>query len=529
MTAGEHRPRPVTALPAPLAITAAPDPPDRMRNRLRKTSIALALVALAACAAVAAPAGANRSQVTIIQHDGDLLYGPAELRNARLDEFRDLGVEVVKFRMDWRAMAPAPDSNTKPSGFSGENPDEYPSQAWAAYDEVIKGIVSRGMRPYAMLGGRAPEWATDGSGFVTRPSGAEFKRFAQAVGTRYSGTFGGYTDPLAPGGGAAGLPRVTLWGLWNEPNLKSWLSPQWKRSTPVSPRYYRELVYGGQDGLAASGHGGDDILIGELQPFTGPRRSSSKVRPVEFLRELACLDRRYRAYRGSAARSRGCTSFRRLPGAGLAYHPYTLAGGPTVRQRHRDDASIGQISRIVTALDRLAARGRMERGKLPVWNSEFAFQTNPPDTFQSPIKRVPGFMAESEWIGYRNGRVASYAQYLIRDDPLGPRNGGFQSGLRFDDGRPKPGVYSGFQLPFFVRLRSSNQVEVFGGVRAGAAGQQVTLEQRRGGGSFGALRTITLGTNGYFLTKVNISRASSREFRFRAGDSTSRRTKAVRR
>lgn len=517
-----------------------------MRNRLRQTSIVLALVALATCLAAAAPAGANRSQVTIIQHDGDLLYGSAELRNSRLDEFRDLGVEVVKFRMDWRALAPSPDSQSKPGGFSGENPNEYPSENWAAYDEVVRGIVARGMRPYIMLGGRAPEWATAGRGYVDRPNGDEFRRFAQAVGTRYSGQFvpggggssggggGGSLIPLPGGGGGTAattpaLPRVVIWGLWNEANLKSWLSPQWKRSRPVSPRYYRPLVYGGFDGLAASGHGGDEILLGELQPFTGTRRSSIKVRPIEFLRELACVDRRYRPYRGSAARARGCENFRRLPGSGVAYHPYTLAGGPTVRQRHPDDASIGQISRVVKAIDRLASRKRLERGRLPVWNTEFAFQTNPPDRFQSPIKRVPGFMGESEWIGYRNNRVASYAQYLIRDDPLGQRYAGFQSGLRFDNGQPKPGVYNAFQLPFFVRLRSSKQVEVFGGVRAGAAGQQVTLEQRRGRGSFRALRTITLGTNGYFLTKVNISRASSREFRFRAGDSTSRRTKPVRR
>lgn len=495
-----------------------------MTNRTSKTLVAFALAAVAALGLPAAEAGAGRGQVTMIQQDADLLGGP-ELRGSRLDEFRTLGVDIVKFRLDWRTLAP--EGNTKPGGFSGEDPAEYPSDRWAPYDETVKGIVARGMRPFIMLGGRAPEWATNGSGFVTRPDGAEFKRFVQAVGTRYSGTYGaeGYGNPL--GGTAPGaLPRVSLWSWWNEPNLKSWLAPQYKGSTPTSPGIYRNLVYGGHDGLVASGHGDDEMLLGELQPFTGANDNRSKVRPIAFLRELACVDRRYKPYRGSAAKARGCTDFRPLPGTGLAYHPYTLAAGPSTRQSNSDDASIGQLSRVVSALDKLAKAKRIQRSKMPLWITEFGFRTNPPDRFQSPIKRVPGFMGESEWMAYRNKRVASYSQYLVQDAP------GFNSGLRFSNGNAKPGVYTAFERPFFVRLRSSSQVEIFGGVRAGAAGQQVTVEQRLGSrGSFKALPggTVALGPGGYFLSKFTISRAKDRQFRFRTEAGSSRTASPSRR
>ena len=55
----------------------------------------------------------------------------------------------------------------------------------------------------------------------------------QAAGLRYSGRY-------------AGLPRVSSWSIWNEPNQPGWLAPQWRRVgdtwVPNSPRLYRQLV-----------------------------------------------------------------------------------------------------------------------------------------------------------------------------------------------------------------------------------------------------------------------------------------------
>ena len=88
--------------------------------------------------------------------------------------------------------------------------------------------------------------------------------------------------------------RVTLYSDWNEVNLKTWLAPQ-----RAAPRIYRRLVYAAHDGLAASGHGGDQMLIGELLPFARHGKTGKeKTRPLPFLRELACVDNHYRPYRG---------------------------------------------------------------------------------------------------------------------------------------------------------------------------------------------------------------------------------------
>src|SRR3954465_6403221 len=60
------------------------------------------------------------------------------------------------------------------------------------------------MGVYFQLGGSAPEWATGGkrNSAVNEPNANEFKSFVQAVGTRYSGSFGG--SPRAGAGRGRG-------------------------------------------------------------------------------------------------------------------------------------------------------------------------------------------------------------------------------------------------------------------------------------------------------------------------------------
>lgn len=471
-------------------------------------------------AAVAAPAHASRSQASMVQDDALLVSSGSGVRSQTLDEIQALGVDIVKARISWRDIAPG--GATKPAGFEGSNPAEYSAAQWDPFDEIVRGAQARGMGVLLLLGGRAPDWATSGRSStpgVSRPDAAEFGRFVQAVGTRYSGSYGA-------------LPRVSMYSVWNEPNLGSWLSPQRSGRTPVAPSIYRGLVQAADAALDASGHGNDVLLIGELLPF-GRRGGSNKTRPLDFLREMACVDSRFRRYRGGAARARGCTDFRPVPGDGLAFHPYTPTGGPRTALRSPEDVSISTLSRLTRTLDRLGRGGRLAQRRMSIYITEFGFQTDPPDIFQTPISRVPAYMGESEYIAYRNSRVKTYSQYPLRDDALSGRGfarySGFQSGLRFEDGRVKPGVYDAFRLPFYVRLRSSSSVDVFGAVRAGQAGRQVTIESAVGRSGFRPVATAQLGENGYFRTTVRSRVAEARRFRFVSGDETSRAARPQRR
>jgi hypothetical protein len=471
-----------------------------MRKHLPTTLIA----SLVVLAVAPTHASARKDQVSIIQDDARVLSGST--REATLDEMKGLGADVVKVTVFWRDVAADQPAN-------GEDPGAYPAAKWATYDSAIQGIVARGLQPFVDVSGPAPDWATpkrsDPPG-AYRPNAGEFGKFAKAVGTRYSGS--------------GALPAVRLWSVWNEPNLPRFLLPQRgsdRRHTPVSPTLYRRLYLAARSGLGASGHGSDTILMGELLPVGKSSRSPrSSLRPLEFLRELACVDRHFRAYRGSAAKARGCKGYKAIPVTGVAYHPYALAGGPTRRPPNRDDASIGTLSRVTRTLDRLRSHGRFSGPKrIPLWLTEFGVQTDPPDfLFGAPIKRVPGYLGLSERLAFRNSRVRSYSQYPLVDDSS---NNGFQSGLRFSNGKPKPGVYAEYRMPIYVTRSGSSSVHFFGGVRAADGGGSVVLESKRGKGKWTKLKTVELGARGYFNVRARASGASRRQYRFSYGTTRS--------
>jgi len=463
-----------------------------------------------AALALPAPAAASPFQRSILQDDAQLLSRGADVRERTLDELKGLGVDVVKMTISWRELAPR--GRRKPSGLNAEDPAAY--AGWERYDAAIASARRRQLEVLLQVTGPAPDWASVGRSEpagASRPDAAEFGRFARAVGTRYSGSY-------------QGLPRVASWSIWNEPNLPRFLLPQRssdRRRTPLSPAIYRRLYLAAHAGLSASGHERDTILFGELLPVgrssTGVR---SSLRPLEFLREMLCLDRRYRPLRGRAARARGCQGFRSLPSSGLAYHPYATGGrAPTTRPPHPDDATIGQLSRVVRALDRLGRRGRIARG-LTLYLTEFGFQTDPPDRLQTPIRRVDDFLAESEYLAYRNPRVGSWSQYPLIDDAANgtglARFSGFQSGLRFANGQAKPDIYQGYRLPLHVRRISSLRIEVFGGARnADGGGGGAVVESRLGRAPFTPVANgaVRLGPRGYFRAFFSVPDAARREFR----------------
>jgi hypothetical protein len=499
-------------------------------------SFTLALCALLYFALLApVRAAASPSQLAVFQDDRELVLSGPDVREQRLDELKALGADVVKVQLHWSRVAPT--GRTRPSGFRGEDPSTYPEGAFDRYDDLVREAQARGLRVLIALGPPAPGWATGASGDsagVWRPSAREFGRFARAVGTRYDGAH------LDTAGRA--LPRVALWSIWNEPNHPGFLLPQSSsRGTPIAPRIYRDLVRYAVDGLRRAGHDRSTLLFGELLPIGHSRPGTRRtIKPIAFMREFFCLDRGWRAYRGSAASSRGCRGFRRVTGVdGFAYHPYTRPDGPQGREPTGDDATIRSLGRVTTALDRAAARGRLWRRGLPVWNTEFGYQSDPPDPYQTRLSRIPGFLNEAEWISYRNPRVASWSQYGLVDDPLldppNERYGLFQAALRFGDGSQKTRVYESYRSPVFVRLTGQRAVEVWGAARPAPVGARVEIQQRlQGSISYRRLRVVHLRNGrGYFRERIRISRPERRTYRFVYEDGTaeraSRPAKAARR
>ncbi|HEX8121358.1 MAG TPA: hypothetical protein VF549_08855 [Solirubrobacteraceae bacterium] len=450
---------------------------------LRPTALA-ALLAVLAIGAVAPTAHASRTQ--------PLYFDAPELRdpNARagtLDELQSLGVHAVRVVLYWQDVAPDAARNNRPA-VDLSDPAAY---NWAEYDGAIGAASDRGFDVLVTLTTPGPRWATrskqDG---ITRPSAAEFRKFATAAGRRFG-------------------DRVGAWAAINEPNHPDFLGPQYdKQGRPLSPRIYRALVQGMAAGLAASGNGGDTLLMGE----TAPRGTGRVVAPLTFLRGTLCL-----SAKGRRAKSCGA-----LDVDGWAHHPYTTKVGPWFHPPGRNDVTIGVLSRLTRALDRATRAGAFKRrSKMPVWLTEFGIQSTPDRYFGVSLAKQNEYRAIAERMAWSNPRVRAFSQYLLRDDrPVDgqtgrSRYGGFESGLRFATGREKPSL-SGFRLALSA-LRSGSRVSLWGVVRPATGATTVdVLVGDNGAKTFRFLKTVRTDSRGYLTLRTAYRKG--RRYRLRWND-----------
>ncbi len=423
-----------------------------------------------------AAAEARPSQVTIFEAPRELLSDDAGLRTRTLQEIASFGVQRLRVILYWQSVAPSPDARRIPA-FDERDPGAYPGLA--RYDRLLAEARAHGLRILLTVSGPVPRWATrTRTDHLTEPSPVRFERFVTAVGRRYRDV-------------------VDMWAIWNEPNHPGFLLPQfsghgagrWARS----PALYRRLFQAGERGLQSSGNGHDRILMGE----TAPRGTRRVVAPLAFLRSSLCLSSSYK-------RRRGC---HRLPADGYAHHAYTTRLGPFFVPAGRDDVTIGVLDRLNRALHRAGRAGAIRRA-MPIYLTEFGIQSKPDPIVGVSETRQAEYLAISEQIAYRNRRVASFSQYLMRDSeptagvPEAQRYGGFESGLRRADGKRKR-AYDAFRLPLVARRSGSRgaRVSLWGHVRPARAATSVSIEMRaRGSRRWRFLRRVRTDARGYWST-----------------------------
>jgi len=453
---------------------------------IRVGFLAGALAALLATLGSASRAEASVDQVTVLDPTPQLLNDAGPARRADiLDRLQALGVDSMRVQVQWRFMAPAPESYRKPPGFDGADPGEYPEHAFEVLDSIVRGAKARGMEPLLTPTGPIPDWASStGRGSLFDPDPIDFEDFVHALGARYDGTCVAPNCAAAPGGDA--LPRVEQWGVYNEPNLKTFLRPQRNsHGTTVSGRIYRALFFAAQNGLEKSGHENDLLLIGE----TAPSRGSNSTAPLKFLRQVFCLSREYDVVRDCQP----------IEADGWSHHPYNPHIPPwqAPKEKHSSIISIGSMDRLVNAL-RLAARAGATVERLPVYVTEYGIESYPQGGFGVSPQRQAEFLGVAEYLLYRNPWISAFAQYLLDDDRNPGRLLSFQTGLRFANGFPKPS-YEAFSSTLVVRRRNRGNVAVWGHVRPGQGPYEVQIRFRdRDTGAGHKLTTMETDRAGYF-------------------------------
>ena len=498
------------------------------------TLLTVALVAAIAsgCGSSSTPVPAAKSRPgpeSIFDPGLSLSANPA----GTLGLMRQLGVERIKLFVSWASVAPASTSRARPR-FDASDPASYPAAAWAQYDAIVRDAQARGISLYVGVGGLAPLWATQPhpapggpyGGAQWEPSAAEFGQFVHAVATRYSGHY-------TPAGASSPLPRLSFWGIWNEPNLGSAdLAPQAIDNSTVeaSPALYRGLVDAAWSALQATGHGGDTILIGELAPYgqIGPGFPGNygEMVPLRFARALYCVDSNDQPLQGSAASARGCPASAPsrfaadhpalFHATGFAIHPYPPESGgglpPNVAAPGSPDfvdvADVGKLAHFLDAVSTVYGSS----SRLPIYNTEYGYFTNPPYAGGTPLTTASAYLNEAEYISWADPRIRSFDQYLVTDPPPGGGSN-FVTGLEFANGVRKP-TFAAFRMPIFLPVthaRRGQSLEVWGCVRpAHYAELDTGLVQRAriqfqsaSGQPFRTVASVTIGNpHGYFDARV---------------------------
>jgi hypothetical protein len=467
------------------------------------------LVAAVACAAVAptTPALAAPDQQSLIEDETLMLDSGPTAQAQALDEAKALGADVIRANVIWSRFAPSASSKKKPKGFDGKNPAAYPAGAFTMLDSFVAGAQARGMEVLLTATGPIPAWASKCKGSVAtlrtcKPDAKLFGAFVRALGTRY--------------------PTVKKWSIWNEPNLRSWLSPQYEtkggQAVQTSAYQYRRLATSAIAGLRATGHRADQIWLGETAPLGDdpsgcsaqrslrvPKRCAPKIlktSPETFLRGVLCLSTKGKRLTGAEATDQHCGGFKKLNVTGYAHHPYTRGGSrPPTSGVNPGEITINVASRLTRLLDNAAKLKRIP-AKLPIEYTEHGWQTKPDLIFGVTDEQQAEYINQSDWIAYKNRRVHTVAQYKIVDD----RNigAGFQMGLRLITGAAKP-AYAAYKLPIWVSGSGAN-VTVYGQLRPADNGTAQTVDIQvaaAAGAPFKTVQSVAVSSaNGIFTAKV---------------------------
>ena len=192
-------------------------------------------------------------------------------------------------------------------------------------------------------------------------------------------------------------------------------------------------------------------------------------------RSISCAS--WRASTAAAARcgAANAATSSRSRRDGFSQHPYSLYGAPDAPSREPDDVRMGDLGRLSRAARALQRRGRIA-SQLPIFVTEYGYETNPPDVSGVCRSRNPGAISRTRDVPRvaasptsRRSRSSCSTTSAAAGRGRGPVEASrdWHSGLYFHDGRAKPAVQA-FKIPFWAEARwfaGQHVVVLFGQVR----------------------------------------------------------------
>jgi hypothetical protein len=305
----------------------------------------------------------------------------------------EAGANVIRVIANWATIAPRRPGNAA-------NPAD-PAYRFNWLDDLVWQAQHRGMRVLLTIWG-TPPWASSSRKPNAAPSPSTLGAFCSAMAKRYSGTY-------------AGHPPVTLFSVWNEPNLAQFLSPQYIGKRDASPRLYANMFRACYAAIkranpSALVGAGDTTPRGADHPRKGIQQSHSPGRFAQLVaaqRPLIHFD-------------------------AWAHHPYGggFTGRATVPFRW-PNIGVADLPNLESHL-----KSWFHRSTVPLWITEFAYQTRPESPRALSYVQQASYLREAFLRTVAVPQVQMFLWYVFQDTP-GQR---WQSGLYRSDATPKPAL-----------------------------------------------------------------------------------------
>jgi hypothetical protein len=434
----------------------------------RRYGCGAAFVLASGVAALLMPA-VGRAAPTISTGTAEPLYTSSapSVRDLWMQRTVDVGAQYVRINVPWFQIAP-----TKP--LLPVNPEDS-AYDWDAVDGAVTSADAAGLRVVFTVYG-APPWAHPSdvpSGVrpeAWKPSASDFGKFAQALATRYS--VPSLTDPTPP---------VRWYEVWNEPNLKAYIAPQFKGKKPMSPTIYSRLLNAAYTSIKQVAPTAQVISAGTA-PY-GRAPGGEKMHPITFLQSLFCVQG-----------VKPCAPKPRMDI--IAAHPIDRKQPPTHSAPNKLDVVVPDLGRIRKVI-RAAQTAHTAPKPLPLWVTEFWWETNPPDSNLGvpPMKQAQNIEYGLYSFWKQGVPVAINLQMRDAKTVAGNPLATYQTGVYYFDDKPKPSR-TAFKFPFIVDTPKHSKGLAWG--RSPGTGKVALQKQRKGG--FKTVATAT-GTAGAVFTK----------------------------
>jgi hypothetical protein len=345
----------------------------------------IALTALLALPAAAAHA-AQRMPIGFFD-DPSFRWSPTRadnLRAAALD-----GASVLHTTATWSVIAP-----TRPANAAD---GDDPAYRLADIDDLVFQASLNGLRVMVNITG-TPKWANGGKAPNVMPKRlSDFTTFARMLATRYNGR--------------SGHGDVSLWSVWNEPNLQLFLTPQFVGKKIVGPANYVKLFKAAYAGIK-SGNPTAKVAIGETsargrdKPLAG---TSASIAPGTFAKLVA--------------QQKG------LKFDAWAHHPYpTAANLPPLQKVRYPNVTLSTLPTFEADLKKYFHRS------VPIWITEYGHETKPAEPHGVTYAQQAAYAKQALTVAKNDPNVQMFIWFVFRDSTGNP----WQSGLISKNGAKKP-------------------------------------------------------------------------------------------